>query len=355
MRRPCAFIAVALITGTVLGNCVELPLPLLLGFVVVSAVALLLLRRKVKLRVGLLFAAFAFAGWAHCILRVPAEEANSVAAFVAAGPQKVTLTGRVQTPVVTIPVGNEDNIYRFDVEVSAFSRETETALVSGKVRVYINRHEAAPEIEPGNVISTQAKLYPLNRVTNPGQTDYSSYYQRHDISARAYVGKNDTIKVTKRTKASWPSRALFAARQRILTGLETAFRGKDSKRGNLLGGLLVGRWTEIDKHTGEIKHKTGTAHFLALSGLHVAIFAFFLWYILALLPIPRKVRICLVMAGLVCDCHPHQTARRFQPRLPALLCSRAFYRRLCASPGTAPHCTRALAPAPAAAGGTNRP
>lgn len=302
MRRPCAFAAVALVAGTVAGSYVVLSLFHLFILAGGLFVAFALLRRHLRLRAVLLFASLALVGAVYLNLRTPTPESSDITNFIKRGRLETTMKGRVESPVTTIPLSSDADMYRFDIAASSIELDSGDIPVSGKVRVYVKGRKEPPQIQPGNVVKLKATLCHLPCPTNPGQTDYRFYYEKRKISARAYVGKNDSIDVADKTTASWPRRALHAVRQRILTGLGLAFHEENSKEAALLGAVLVGERAALDESVEELYLKTGTFHFFALSGLHVAIFAFFLWWTLALLPIPRNVRVAIVMAALVAYC-----------------------------------------------------
>lgn len=299
MRRPCAFSAVALISGIVAGKYLAAGLLVVLPAAAVLIVVFLVARPVGYRRVALLFALIAFAGAAYLDLRTSAPESSDVSNFVRDGPLKAPLTGRILTPPTRVKTKDDTSTYRFDLAARKLEIDGEGRQVSGTVRVYLTTGQQRPSLDPGNIVRIQAKLYPLPRPTNPGQVDYTFYYEKRNISARAYL-REGALEVIGRKTVSWPRRTLFAVRQRILDGFETALGSGEDTR--LLGALLVGERAALDEETQKLYFRTGTFHFFALSGLHVAIFAFFLWYTLALLPVPRNIRIGIVMAGLILYC-----------------------------------------------------
>ncbi len=302
MHRPCAFTAVALIAGTIAGRFLGLPVLVPAAVAASAFAAVWFLKKTPNARLVAVFAAVFFSGWTYYGIRTAPPAEDDISSLVGEGRIETALTGTVEGSVIRIPSGEDRLMYRFDLALSGVELESGEQRMSGRVRMYVRTGENSPPVNNGDMIRARARLYPVAGPTNPGQTDYRPYYERQGISARAYVSAGKTVEVIRRGETSWFSRALSAVRQRILRGLDAAFYGNDRGKVTLVGALLVGRSSEVDDETNELMRKTGTAHFLALSGLHVAIFGFFLWWTLALLPMSRNARVVAVMAGLVCYC-----------------------------------------------------
>lgn len=298
MHRPCAFAAIALVAGTVLGWRINVPPCLLLPVIACLILAAVLLWKKLRVRTVLLFFLLAFGAAVYLGFRAPSPAPDDIRGLLEDGPIDGDLAAVVRHEPAAVRTGDGQVCYRFDADV----RSLDGAAVSGRVRLYVRTRGDAPQVESGNTISVHASLYPPPRPTNPGQVDYASYYEARKISARGYVGVRDPLAVLDRARAWWGRRAFHFVRSRILDALNAAFGSGNSDAGALLGALLVGERAALDDETEDLYRKTGTVHFLALSGLHVAIFGFFLYWTLALFPLRRSARIGIVMAGLVLYC-----------------------------------------------------
>lgn len=97
------------------------------------------------------------------------------------------------------------------------------------------------------------------------------------ITARAFRGRlwlfadGAALRLSERELEA-PSRLLLAMRRRVASAIGPAAAGSDRA---LLHSLLLGRRDRLDHGTRELFRRTGTAHVLAVSGLHVGLVALF--------------------------------------------------------------------------------
>ena len=170
MHRPCAFTAIALVTGTVAGNYIKPPLLPVFLIVIGFAVAFAMLRRVHRVRMFLLFGVIAFAGAAYLGLRTPVAENNDIGVWVEKGPRKASFSGTILNPLTRVESGKGKIRYRFDLAVETLHADSKSITVSGIVRVYITNWKEQPGFQPGDMVETlvDATLYPAPRPTNPG-------------------------------------------------------------------------------------------------------------------------------------------------------------------------------------------
>ncbi|NLY52800.1 MAG: DNA internalization-related competence protein ComEC/Rec2 [Firmicutes bacterium] len=155
------------------------------------------------------------------------------------------------------------------------------------------------EFRPGDVILARAQFRRPRRASNPGQFNYAHYLYRRGISVTAFVeGKeavrrlesHDLLLGNDLSKGSFP---------RLRAGGMQLFYGADRLRQRLLGvweeslpfryrGLLAamvfGDETGLEEDLEQAFRRTGQAHLLSVSGLHVGFVAGWVWYLGRFLP-----------------------------------------------------------------------
>lgn len=115
------------------------------------------------------------------------------------------------------------------------------------------------------------RLKPPHGFQNPGGFDYEAYLFRHDIGARGYVRKHpEPERLAKAHAFTWLAwRADLKKRIENLLG--------DHLSSPLVVGLLVGDRSGLEKTHWTLLQNTGTAHLMAISGLHIGMVAGFLY------------------------------------------------------------------------------
>ena len=165
-------------------------------------------------------------------------------------------------------------------------------LVSGLIRVSTN--EPALHIKMGDELVITGKVYLRSK-----QDSVSGNYIRKDrILAGMYIEHNELIK--KRASAgnnSWLN-DLQAVRDRVSDILLQGRSG--SKAGTIYNALLLGERKEISSEIKDDFLRSGTMHYLSLSGLHVAMLTGFLWFALRVVGVPRLLQGLLPLVFVIC-------------------------------------------------------
>ncbi len=154
----------------------------------------------------------------------------------------------------------------------------------------------------GDSIKTIARQIPIPEPSNPGQFDYKKYLQsKHIIGlysvdlASIIITKNKTIKQT-----------FYVIRTAIQKKINTTF---DESSASLLSTLILGNKNNLDQSVILSFRDTGLYHVLALSGLHIGVFAVIVNVLLTIIRIPSKLvhvgtLIILVGFGMVVQWPP---------------------------------------------------
>ncbi|MFK8080225.1 MAG: DNA internalization-related competence protein ComEC/Rec2 [Granulosicoccus sp.] len=144
----------------------------------------------------------------------------------------------------------------------------ETCQQDLKVRnIKLSWYGRYPEVRAGEQWALTARLKPPTAFRNPGGFDSVAYNLIKGIHARGYV----RAEAGASKMSDHSGFALAAVRQQAAERLEN-ISSKDNYLG-LLQGLTVGIKTHISDEQWDVLRRTGTAHLLAISGLHVGLVA----------------------------------------------------------------------------------
>ncbi len=153
----------------------------------------------------------------------------------------------------------------------------------GRVRVAIPAGSPLPH--PGDRISVVGRLSLPRQALNPGERDTRELLGAKGISHLLSAPSPYSLRIRKRAPWWHPGALVHLARRRA----EKTLRGLPDRRARgLLTALLLGRREGVDPALVDAFRRTGTTHFLAISGLHIGILAGTLWLLLAPLPVSRR-------------------------------------------------------------------
>jgi len=161
----------------------------------------------------------------------------------------------------------------------------------GRLRVLLP--EGAPLPDPGDRVFATGLILRPRPAMNPGEPDSRADQARKGVSHLLSVRTPRSLVILEPASSLSPRTLLFRLRR--------AFDARVARlRSPILSCLLVGRRREVPEATADAFRRSGTAHVLAISGLHVGLLAGMLWLVLRCLPIPRAISAALVaLAALV--------------------------------------------------------
>lgn len=136
----------------------------------------------------------------------------------------------------------------------------------------------------GDVIQLKGSLTPLPVSTSYGVRDQSIYGKTQGIYYRIRTQSNE-VKVLYHQNT--PSYYLNQLRKAVCEKIDQHFILTES---SLLKALLIGDRTDIPSYISQSFQRSGTAHILALSGLHVSIFLMLFMYLFSFLHMKRRTR-----------------------------------------------------------------
>jgi competence protein ComEC len=241
-NRPAVFPVLASALGVVAGPKLGWPPGVWLIFTAASlATAMARNRRTGVILLGLLGAFGVGAALAELTLDVPMPPLSA----------RVRIEARVEA---STPYGLSVDVMRVDGAPTRFR-----AALSGETRGLL----------PGQVVLTEARFRPLQEVANPGERGRSEWAFRR---GQPVGGSFDSPRLVVLTEASPWQRWLQRERETLAD--DTHQLTNHHEAAALLLTLAAGARSELGDDLEEAFARSGLAHVLSVSGLHVAVLAF---------------------------------------------------------------------------------
>ncbi len=140
---------------------------------------------------------------------------------------------------------------------------------------------------PGNVISGLVRLQPISGPVYPGGYDFSFFAWHEGLGASGFfMGKPEQLNIKNST--SWIEKFTIQINRKRIAVEKRIIKAMPDETGKIAVALVTGNKTGIPEDIQESLRKTGLAHILAISGLHMALVTLtVIWcirYILAFIP-----------------------------------------------------------------------
>ncbi|UCD86445.1 MAG: DNA internalization-related competence protein ComEC/Rec2 [Desulfobacterales bacterium] len=262
--RPLIPLLLALITGIVAG----LFLPNLSAVFLIVTVAfvstLLFVWKGQKAFLLLPFLFFALGYWSLQSWVSPRLPANHVSHFVDG--RRWHIIGTVDGDPERFPERT-----RIKLKAESLSRKGLFYKVRGTIRITI--YEPLAGLRSRDRVACFARLKQVRNFNNPGGFDYRRYLAFRNIWVSASVSKGNYVIRLHRAKMFRLGYAIDHARHAVSGLIDTATGEGPEEVRAILKALLIGDRSEISPKTREVFSRTGTAHLLAISGLHIGIVA----------------------------------------------------------------------------------
>ncbi len=171
--------------------------------------------------------------------------------------------------------GSLENIYisSMDAYVERVEKLTNSTRITmktsaGEMIMYVKPEEVeeAGEVETGYYIRLKGSVDKLSSATNPGSMDMEKYYSGKGIH---FLFNPDYMEI-RRDKKNYIANFLFRIRRLLRNNLELWFEEDEA---SLLSTMLLGDKSGLSSDTKLTFQRSGIAHILAISGLHVALLA----------------------------------------------------------------------------------
>jgi competence protein ComEC len=151
---------------------------------------------------------------------------------------------------------------RFEFDVHAAGGR-QTALASAVRLAWYGR---PVKLEPGACYRLRARVSPPRPGLNPGGFDYARWLHARGVAWQGYVRTIDGA-------MSSTGGGLLRLRLRLADAVRTELGQGSRSAAALIQALALGLRADIDPSTRDVLRRTGTAHLLAVSGLHIGLVA----------------------------------------------------------------------------------
>ena len=203
--------------------------------------------------------------------------ANHIACFVDEDPQLCCVKGTlISEPRMVVRSDSSSTLdplqrpvqTRLRLRLDGIRDHTDWVDLAGQVDVFL--HESIDDVRSGDRVQVFGKMFGLKRPTNPGQFDFQNYMRSQGRFATVHVYDARGIKVLERPDR-WVGADLLSRVRRRLN--EVAWRHIDGDEAGFATAILLGNREQLSPSRRAAFLETGTAHLLAISGLHVGILA----------------------------------------------------------------------------------
>jgi competence protein ComEC len=284
--RPLVYLVPAFILGLLASRAVEPTYSLVIVLLLISLALLTSATIKGgKVRVILACPAFFALGLLYLLPTITLYDSPSnIRNLIKTDTEKVRLEG-----VVIGAVEARGDGARFYLDVVGVSVAARWQVAEGRVQITTRaRNQVVSGLSRGDTVRLFARLKKPYNFGNPGGFDYQWWLRARGVSMTAYARPGLIIK----TRGGEPSllRSLDLYRARLGVFIDEA----GLKHAGILKALAIGYKGDITEAKKEAFRGSGTAHLLAISGLHVGLVAF-ISYLLLLWLLKRSHRLMLAI------------------------------------------------------------
>ncbi len=194
--------------------------------------------------------------------------------------ERMNVTGHLSRPVERNDGETPRPRIYIDAE-RALIRGVEVSM-TGVARITLaSRLEKVPEVGD-RLLIRRVRLAPPERFKNPGAFDYREFLRLRGVHAVGYSSVRNLHVLEPREKWGW-RRLLFQFRERMSAHMNAVY---PERAAGLIEAMTIGLRDGIGTELKDAFRRSGAAHLLAISGLHVGFIAAFFFF--ALLGVLRR-------------------------------------------------------------------
>jgi competence protein ComEC len=270
MERPLFLPLLSIIAGLVTADIFLFFIPASLPYILLATCfPLLFLKKRSPFFICL---AFFFFSWGDLSLKPfllyqPAR--NDIVQFVS--DRKVTIEGIVDSRPESTVEG-----CRIFLRCERIYGQSGYFPVSGRILLYVG--EGKSEFLTGDRVRFITKLKKPRNFGLPGEFDYVRYLAYRKVYVTAFVSDIRNLILIKRGACCRLQGITDSVAADIGNFVDAKVPGEE---GSILKALLLGDTGDISDETRENYAKTGVSHILSISGFHVGIVSFFVFYVLS--------------------------------------------------------------------------
>jgi len=292
MYRPLFFTTLSFALGIFVQHFLELSFTVLCTLCILLTVINIFLVSKKKISSVLLLILFFFLGTAliseSCALS--SNHIKRVARFY--GKDAVELEGVV---VSAVKIGKFHHLKKMSFVVDVKRLKTKWGWKNKRGRILVNIFDDYG-LFYGDYVLLKGKLHRPFNFKSDGQFSYRNYLKQRWIHYILSVKKENKVEILSSNNGNLFKAWSLRARNRLKNILSDKLTENES---GIMNAVLLGDRTRIPKHVRELFVRTGTAHVLAISGLHIGIVMGLFFVILKLIPIKRKAQYLINIILLV--------------------------------------------------------
>lgn len=131
-------------------------------------------------------------------------------------------------------------------------------------------------LREGDVILFRSELMPIENSGNPGDFDSKAFWRSKDITKMGFMGAEDYTLVDYRSP-HWITSAFSATRNYLSNLISSSLPEEEA---SLARALILGDKSKLSGETRQSFGNAGAMHVLAISGLHVGIIMYLLFFLL---------------------------------------------------------------------------
>lgn len=292
MHCPFLYIAGFFCMGIICEQWMHLPFSYLCFIVTALTVAAVVVSKRQMLSTILLLIALLSLGMTYTQSRrcIDRDHIMSVAKYYRKSP--IVLRGLVDSPV-SEKRSSMGKRTTFTLNVHQVQAKWGWEKRTGKVLVNAFRDL---DIDYGDYLQLEGKMHRPYNFAKGRNFSYRDYLQNRGIYYILSMKKDSDIRVLAKNKGNRLKSYSLMLRKRLCSILDEHLSRNES---GIMKAILLGDRSAIAKPVRALFVQTGTAHILAISGLHIGVVAGLLLLLVKLIPIGRKWQLSGVIVSLI--------------------------------------------------------
>ncbi|MEI7542141.1 MAG: ComEC/Rec2 family competence protein [bacterium] len=280
MNRPLLFITFALILGMAIAGFTSLNCIVAISLLIIVIILYAIFSKKYS---QLIFIVFIFLGLALFSFQNTYISTNDIRVYMAHIDKNTKITG-VKVYVKDDPECNDNKTYFTGKLLSVFENGREITGLRGKIRVTIEKNLGfIPKY--GDVLYIKGQLRPPVEPKNLGEFDYKRYLKYKQVFYTVFA-KDTACEKQSFEIDNYFKYYSYKIKEKLL---EIIYSSIPKAEAEIMNGLMLGNQRVIPDDIYDKFKITGTVHILAVSGMNVGLIALFIFLLLKILKVKRKV------------------------------------------------------------------
>jgi|GEM_PF-2821837 len=187
--------------------------------------------------------------------------------------QKTKVTGHI----IDVPERGSRTTH-LPIEANYCKANGHTSSCSGKIIYYIGQNNI--KWQPGDLVEINSTLREIKDNGNPGEFRYGEYLKNRGFKLRSYLRSSKSIRLIKKDDISGIRTYFQRLRGKISGWIDSQ---ENIENPQIIKALIIGMKKGIPAKVRESFLKGGTAHLLAISGLHLGVMSFWVFLVFSFL------------------------------------------------------------------------